>query len=317
MRTKVLAAIDELGFQPDALAQSMRTGETFTIGFVAADIGNPLFAQIAMSAEMALRHRGYSMLVANSFNEPGLALQQVTLMAQRRIDGLLISVSDETDEALRQALADADFPVVLIDREINNATEWAVLTDHAQGIRAAGEHLISLGHRHIALVNGSERVRPSRERARALTELVADNPEVAASVCMGEFSAEHGYNTTIALMSAEDAPTALIAGSNQILVGVLRALRDLSLTFPADVSLITCDDVALSEFLTPALSTISRDPGVIGATAADLVLAHLAGEEGTEVHLETGFRITDSCGIPPALTERSSRGLRPDLPELG
>lgn len=306
MRARVLAAIEELGFQPHALAQSLRTGETFTIGFVAADIGNPLFAQIAMGAETTLRHQGYSMFVANSFNEPGLALQHVQSMEQRRVDGLLISVSDESDEALRKALENAHFPVTLIDREIEDSHAAAVLSDHESGIRAAAEHLIGLGHRRIALVNGSSKVRPSRERASALRKVARQNPQVSAIIRTGEFSAEHGQQTTTELMASADPPTAIIAGSNQILVGVLRALRELSLSIPGDVSLVTCDDVALSEFLTPALSTISRDSALIGQTAAELVLAQLAGEEGAETLLPTGFRITDSCGPPRVSTERPS-----------
>lgn len=298
MRERVLAAIEELGFQPDALAQSLRTGESFTIGFVAADIGNPLLAQIAMGAERVLRQRGYSMLVANSFNEPGLALEQLRSMEQRRIDGLLISVSDETDEALNKALESAHYPITLIDREIAATSAAAVLSDHATGIRAAVEHLISLGHQSIALVNGSSQVRPSRERAETLARVAGEHPNITSTIRMGDFSAEHGYNATKELMTGSDAPTALIAGSNQILVGVLRALRELSLSIPADVSLVTCDDVALSEFLTPAISTISRDPALIGRTAAELVLAQLSGDAGAETHLPTGFRTTDSCGPP-------------------
>lgn len=301
MQAKVLTAIDELGYRPDVLAQSLRTGESRMIGFVAADIGNPLFAQISVGAEVALRARGYSMMVANAGGDDALALEQFEAMAQRRIDGLLISVGDEGDDALRRALETAPFPIALIDREIDAAHVAAVLSDHDSGITAAAAHLIGLGHRRIALVGGSPRVRPSRERAASLERAAASHDGVDAVIRMGEFTADHGYAATTALMAESDAPTAIIAGGNQILVGVLRALRDLALSVPGDVSLVTCDDVALSEFLSPPLSTISRDPAEIGRVAAEALLAQLrTGDDGDRILLPTGFRITESCGPPRA-----------------
>lgn len=303
MKERVLAAIDELGFRPDMLAQTLRTGSSRTVGFIAADIGNPLFAQIAVGAESALRDRGYSMILANSLGDPSRASDYVLEMESRRVDGLLISVSDETDEALQSALGSVPFPVVLIDRELPG--DYAsVVNDHAAGMQQAIDHLVQLGHEHIALVNGPAEVRPSRERARTLRE-AAGRQGIRPVVSEGHFEAQHGHDATVELLRRDPRPTAVIAGSNQILVGVLRALRELGLRAPDDVSLVTCDDAPMSEFLDPALTTISRDPSALGGAAAELLLAVLAGGRGDTVTLPTGLRVAASSAAPAHLASAS------------
>lgn len=296
MRNRVLDAVAALGYEPHFLAQSLRTGATMSVGFIASDIGNPLFAEIAQGAERTLRARGYSMLLANAFSDAALGAAHVRSMLQRRVDGMLISISDETDPQMQDVLRRCNVPVVLLDREFDSLP--AVLSDHAHGIEAAVERLIELGHRRIALVNGASHVRPSRERAQAIRRIARKHPEVSVNVRMGSFSPDHGEATTRDLMESRSAPTAIIAGSNQILIGVLRGLRDLGKSIPGDVSLVTCDDVALAEFLQPPLTTISRDASALGAVAADLILNAMGGASIESVVLPTGFRETASCAAP-------------------
>ena len=296
MRNRVMDAVAAIGYEPDLLAQSMRTGESMTIGFVVGDISNPLLSEIALGAEMRMRESGYSMMITNSINDSELEATHISLFQQRRVDGLILSISDETSELVTGALQKVDSPVVLVDRQLSGFPFSAVACDHAQGIRDAFDHLVALGHTKIGMVNGNPNVRPSRERAAALRNACRIAGNVTATIRSAEFTAEHGYQATMAMLSGKDAPTAIIAGSNQILVGVMRAIRELGLSVPNDVSLVTCDDIPLSEFLDPALSTISRDPREMGRVAADLMLEGLAGEPPREVVLPTGFRATASCG---------------------
>src|SRR5690606_27390619 len=161
----------------------------------------------------------------------------------------------------------------------------AVVNDHASGMREALEHVQRLGHEHIALVNGPAEVRPSRERAATLR--AAASARLHPVISEGHFEAQHGHDATLELLESHPRPTALIAGSNQILVGVLRALRERGLRAPHDVSLVTCDDAPMAEFLDPALTTISRDPELLGGAAGQLLLEVLAGGEGGTVTLPT------------------------------
>lgn len=297
MRHRVLDAVAALGYEPDLLAQSLRTGATMSVGFVVGDISNHLIAQIALGAEISLREDGYSTLLTNSVNDSGRDAANIRVLQQRRVDGLLLSLTDESDADVLAALERFQVPGVLVDRELDGRRFSAVLSDHSTGIEAAAEHLAGLGHRTVGLVNGSPRVRPSRQRAEALRR-VCRRTGMRPTVRSGSFTMEHGYSSTIELMEGPDAPSALIAGSNQILVGVLRALAHLGLVIPTDVSLVTCDDVPLSAFLDPALTAISRDPVEMGRVGAQLLVELLHGGHQRVEVLPTGFRATASCGPP-------------------
>lgn len=299
MRNRVLDAAAAVDYEPDLLAQSLRRGATMTIGFVVGDISNPLLAQIGLGAETKLRVAGYSMLLTNSVNDPALDAPHIRLLRRRRVDGLLLSLADEGAEETVTALRQADIPCVLIDRDLPGLPNaGAVLSDHATGMTAAAEHLLRLGHRRIGLVNGNPRVRPARERDRALRRACRRHAGVVVMVRSGSFTAAHGEAATASLLGARDRPTAIIAGGNQILAGVLRALRRAGPTAHSDISLVTCDDVPLSEFLDPPIATIERDPEEMGTAAADMLLEQLRGRSARSVILPVQFRSTASCRSP-------------------
>lgn len=296
MRNRVLDAVSALGYQPDMLAQSLRRGATMSIGFVVSDISNPLFAEIALAAETRLQERNYSLLITNAIRDPGKEADLLRMLSRRRVDGMLVSISDENHPGIRETVGGLQLPVVLVDRELPGVPS-AVLSDHARGTGDAVAHLISLGHRRIALINGSAAVRPSRERQQALRR-ACRGPGVSAIVRHGAFSPDHGYKSTLDLLRGKEPPTAIIAGSNQILVGVLHAVRELGVRVPREVSLVTCDDLPLADFLTPALATISRDTAAIGRAAAGLLLDLIDDQPPRIEVLPTGFRPEGSCAPP-------------------
>lgn len=300
MRNRVLDAVAALGYEPDLLAQSLRRGATMTVGFVVGDISNPLLSQIALGAEVELRAAGYSILLMNSINDAALDAAHVRLLRQRRVDGLLLSLADEGAPETLTALGASGAPYVLVDRDPAALDEAsAVLSDHRAGITDTVDHLISLGHRRIGLINGNPNVRPAKERAAALRKACRNHPEVTAIVRSGAFSAEHGESATQALLSSAEPPTAIISGSNQILTGVLRALDTAGISVPSQMSLVTCDETSLAEFLDPPIATISRDTEDIGRQAARLLLDRLAGRSARTTTLPAVFQPTHSCAPPP------------------
>lgn len=302
MRDKVLSAVADLGYEPNMLAQMLRRGATQTVGFVVGDISNPLLAQIALGAEVALRAAGYALLLTNSGHEANLDANHIRLLQQRRADGLLLSVSDETNGETLEALRRATTPCVLIDRDLPlDQRPSAVLSDHASGISRAVEYLVQLGHRRLALVAGSAHVRPTRERITALEDAVEAHPGVVCQVRSGAFTETHGAAATRELLAGRRPPTAIIAGGNQILVGVLGELTAAELKIPRDISLVTCDEVPLAKFFTPALATIGRDPYEMGLIAATLLLERLGGAAARTVLLPTTFVPAGSCGRPASV----------------
>lgn len=305
MRDRVLDAVSALGYEPDMLAQSLRTGESRTIGFVVSDISNPLFALMAHGAEIELSARGYSVLLANSLNDDSLALQQIRRMHQRRVDGLLVSAGEEQSGPITDLLAGSEIPTVLIDRKMGLPSASHVLSAHKIGVTTAAEHLLSLGHRHLALINGLPAVLPARARAKAVRRAVAATPGAFATITTGPFTAQYGEQATISLFQAPNPPTAIIVGGNQILIGVLKALTGLQLSMPRDVSLVTCDSLPLSDFLTPPLAVVWRDAEQLGARSAQVLLDQLEDRLPREVRLPTEYRPAGSVGRPP---QRGSDG---------
>lgn len=301
MRNRVHDAVAALGYQRDPVARSMRTGATYSVGFVAINIANPVIAANAAGAEEELRLAGYSLLISNSQADPALDAAYLRYFDLRRVDGLLLSLADERHPETLQILRGLAQPMVLIDRSLPPDVEAAaVLHDHGAGMDQAVEHLLRLGHRRLALINGAPRVRPSRERASALRRAVRGVAGVTCSVRAGSYSAEHGYAATMSLLREHPGPTAILVGGNQILPGVLGALREAGVQVPADLSLINFDTLPLAQFLDPPLATIVRDPTAVGRQAALLLVEQMRGAPPRVVTLPTSFRPSASCGPVPA-----------------
>jgi len=303
MRERVLSAVARLDYEPDFLAQSLRRGQTLSVGFVLADISNPLMADIVLGAEAVLRSAGYSLLLMNSENDPALDAAHVRFFQSRRVDGMILSLASETDGATLDLIAQVEGPVVVIDRQLPaRLGASAAVNDHRAGMEAAVEHLIDLGHRRIALITGSPAQLPGRERMEAMRAVLARRPEAVEAIYLpGSFSTEHGEAAARRALSADPRPTAIIAGGNQLLIGCLRVMRQMGLRVAQDVSLVTCDDVPLSELYEPPIASIDRDTVGLGRVAAELLVGRLVGgdEARTEI-LPTSFRARPSC-IPPSI----------------
>lgn len=303
MKVDVYDAIHAVGYEPNLLASSLRRGSTKTIGFLASDISNPLFAEIALGAERRLDDAGYTMVLANSEGSGVRDEEMIRLFRWRRTDGLILSVSDERRQGTLTELARLGEPIVLIDRDVKGLEGASgVSSDHASGMRAAVDHLLDLGHTNIALVSGPKGLRPVRERSRGFRKSFRARglEPTEFLVGAGSFSAESGEEATLELFSLDTPPTAIIAAGNLLLTGVLRALRRLNLAVGTDVALVSCDEVPLTELHTPPITVIERDAVKMGELAAELLLERL-GTDGAarRILVPTSLVIRDSTtGMP-------------------
>lgn len=297
MRRRVLAAVEALGYQPDLLAQSLRWRRTRTIGFAVGDISNPLFGEITAAAESRLRDAGYSLLLTNSEGKPELDAAHIGLLAQRRVDGIILSVSDERNAATLEALARLDLPVVVLDRDIVDVHALHVRTDHQPGMRHAVDHLLDLGHRRIAMIAG-QALRPVNERRTALEACYRERRLPPSYIVLdGNLSIEHGAWATEELLARREPPTAIIAGGNQLMVGALRVLHGHGLRLGTAISFVGCDDTPIGDLYDPPISVVRRDNAAIGRAAAELMLRRLTSEERLPgVVLPTEFVVRQSCG---------------------
>lgn len=300
MRRRVMSVVDELGYRPDFLAQSFRRQETKTIGFAIGDISNQLFAEIVAAAETCFQQAGYSLLLTNSERHPDQDAAHIELLAQRRVDGIILSVSDERNKAILRALARLDIPVVVLDRNIDVGRSLHVDTDHQTGMRNAVNHLLDLGHRKIAMIIGQS-LRPVNERRAALEACYAERGlEKTYQVLKGTLSVEYGARAMSQLFRQPDPPTAIIASGNQLMLGALRVLHARGVRLGAELSFVGCDDIPISELYAPPISVVRRDNAAIGRCAAELMLEALRDSDyHADVVLPTEFVARSSCGPVP------------------
>jgi LacI family transcriptional regulator len=301
MRQRVLDAVAALEYQPDFTAQSLRRGATLSVGWVIGDISNPLMAAITSGAESVLRGAGYSMLLMNSENDPELDAAHIRFFQARRVDGMILSLASERRPATLDVLAQVDVPIILIDRDVPGDLRASIVrNDHRAGMRDAVGHLLDLGHRRVALITGALDLWPVRERIAGMAEAVAARGRQDETLSLaGSLSAEHGERSTEQLLAMHPRPTAIVAGGNQVLAGCVRALVRHGIRVPDDMSLITCDEVDLSELHSPPIASVSRDTLLLGRTAAELLLERLNGGEPRTVLLPTTYTPRPSAGPVP------------------
>lgn len=310
MRVKVRAAADELGYTPDLVARSMRSGTTGVIGLVVRDYANPFFGQVIRGIEEVLTDAGYTLIVTSSGRDPSHEARLIGTLRQRRVDALLLATVSDRVPATRKVIAAYDRPILLLDREFPRLSIPRILFDHASGVRDATADLLSKGHRRIAFVTGTPDVRPTRERLRGFAAAYRDaGVDPAEGIQASEvFSTVVARDTAMRLLGlpARQRPTALIAGGMQATGGVLEALSDLGLEAGRDVSMISCDDLPWLRVMRPRVSAVSRDAERFGRAAADQVLRMVRGEEPSEVVLPTVYEPRDTtCPVPKRAARRT------------
>jgi len=296
MRKKVEDAARELGYEPDLLAQSMRSGSTNTVGFLLRDISNPLFANIARHCEQELRRVGFSMILMNSDGVESAEAFNLNMMRRRRVDGVIASLVSETSPTTVAALMALKMPIVLLDREVAGLDSAAALCDHYSGVRNAVDALLVRGHRRIVLITGPVTVRTSRERVRAYCDAFAQRglPVDESLVMASSFDADYSKSQATELLSRELPPTAVIAGGIATTAGVLAAMHQLQLKPGSDIALVALDEWPMFEIFTPQLASVARDSGEMGTTSARLLLDMLSGMKPRTVIIDTVFTPRES-----------------------
>lgn len=280
-RARVLAAMAELGYQPNAAARAMRTNQTKTIGFLIPDMTNQVFARVAQGAETVLAPEGYMLFAFSSNRSPEREVEFLQAARQRRMDGLIVTLSDETAAAPIREIGRMGVPIVVLDRDIPVEAD-IVYSEHIQSIETIVLQLAELGHRRIGLVAASEKIRPGRDRVtgyrRAIAKagLEADEWLIRARTQ----SAEYGAAETYDLLSGPNPPTAILAAGSDIFPGALRAVRMMGLSIPDDISFVGADDPVLGELVFPPITVIDRDMAEVGRQAAGLLIERLKGLEG-------------------------------------
>jgi LacI family transcriptional regulator len=305
-RKRVLEAIAELNYVPDARAQALRSGATKTVGLIIPDIHNPHFWEVADGVEQAASAVGYHILLSSIPPEREYAEEVFQDLSHRRIDGLImvpsfIYRSAEAQKTLA-GLLERGVPVVGMMAE-HGAAHYnidRVISDYRSATLEIMQHLISLGHRRIGFIYGIAMPDLGNDRLQSYRESLeaAGIPADPTLVVQCGSNIEDSYQAALQLLDLPERPTAILAINDFLAIGVIRAINDRGLRIPQNISVFGYDDIPLSKYLVPRLSTASKDGDLMGREAMRLLLARLEQPDlpRQEVRLPARVILRESVG---------------------
>ncbi|MBX8528477.1 LacI family transcriptional regulator [Pseudomonas cichorii] len=277
VRIKVEAAIAQLDYVPSAVARSLKAKTTSTIGLLIPNGINPYFAELARGIEDHCERNGFCVILCNSDDNPEKQRNYLRVLLEKRVDGLIVS-SVGGDVSIAGGLAEVRTPLVIVDRELEGIDADMVRIDHEHGAYLATRHLLDLGHRDIACIGGPDNTVVADMRfvgyRRAMQE--AGVEVVPEWVVRSDFTSSAGHEAAVGLLAGH-RPTAIFAGNDVIAIGVLRAAAERNIPVPRELSVIGFDDIQMSRYVYPALTTVGQSIMQLGETAAEMLLSRIVG----------------------------------------
>ena len=266
-RSRVMRAVAELKYHPNLHARSLAGGRSRTLGAIVSNLANPFFFDVFESLESAALAAGYVVIVANTGYEPARLVSNIRLMIGRRVAGLAVVVS-EMDPSLIRLLQDAAIPTVFYDVGTAVGKITNISVDYRKGIEKVVEYLHTLGHARMAFIGHHAALGPINDRQKTFEEIVSRyTPPVEYRTIAGSDSLEGGQQAAYDLLSSGFQPTAIVCVNDFMAVGVLRELTRRDLRVPQDISVTGFDNIRLSQFCFPALTTVHIPRNRIGAIA--------------------------------------------------
>jgi LacI family transcriptional regulator len=278
-RKMVMAAAECLGFRINRMAGSLRKNQSQMIGLVMSDVANLFFAEVVGGVEAEAALHDYSVLLANSSEDITHERAAVIGLMERRVDGLIVAPA-EGDHSYLTCDLPANFPLVAINRSIDEFPCSAVLSENESGARRAVRYLAEHGHTRIGALVGTLGLMTSRERLAGFRAGLqeAGLVEHADWIAFGGLNAESGRHAALKLLGSAGRPTAVFASSNAIAAGLLLAIKQLGLQRNSDVEVIGFDDVPWSRLVEPPMPVIAQDTKQIGRNAVRMLLGIVGGE---------------------------------------
>ncbi|WP_353987122.1 LacI family DNA-binding transcriptional regulator [Ruicaihuangia caeni] len=301
---RVTESAARLGYKTNMIAQALRLGQTRAIGFVPGDIENPFFAKIARHLGDTLEASGYTLLLSSSDERPDRERKVVETLRQHMVSGFVVAPTAQDDAPHLAQLVEDGVPLVLIDRRVEGLRADSVTVNNEGAGFQAVLHLIEHGHRDIAILVDDLQIASSAERFAGYQKaLDAHGIRLEPTyIGVGGASREGAYEAAHRVLTLAHRPTALFATDNFMTEGALRALRDLGLRMPADVSIVGFDDFDLTTFVDPAVTVVAQPIAELGQEAGRLILRRLEGaeDEPHNVNLLAELIIRGSVEAPPA-----------------
>ena len=309
---RVQDAMRALDYHPDQVARSLKVRRTTTIGVVIPDFSSGFFVDVVRGAEDTVRMSGYSLLLCNSNDDTAQEQRHLRLLLSRRVDGILLASTEMY--SVGRGNGRPATPMVLFDRVPPQYPGPAVVINNMEAAYEATQHLIRLGHTNIAFIAGRLEVSTGSERAEGFRQALADAHLALRTQYFkrGDFTPEGGYRSGLELLRLDEPPTAILSGSGAMTIGLLRAIQELGVRCPQQLSIIGFDEPApdtyglsFGSLLKPQLTVVAQPGYEMGQRAASILLEMLSGEEGIDpnswakiITLKAEIRLRNSAVCP-------------------
>lgn len=277
VRAKVERAIAQLNYVPSAVARSLKARSTATIGLVVPNSTNPYFAEMARGIEDGCARQGYCMFFCNSDDDPVKQRHYLRILQEKRIDGLIIASAGD-DAVLASSLTDTREPLVVVDRNIEGLAADLVQIDHERGAYLATRHLLELGHVRIGCITGRVATAVSAMRVHGFIRAMAERgiDIEPSAIVESEFSGAGGQEAA-GLLFDTVRPTAIFACNDMMGIGALRVAAERGIRVPEHCSIIGFDDIELSSYTYPSLSTVGQSVRALGDVASQMLVERISG----------------------------------------
>jgi DNA-binding LacI/PurR family transcriptional regulator len=310
-RQRVHAAAEKFDYRPNVHARMLRTRLTNTIGVIVPELSEGYFTGIMLGVEQYLLQEGFLYFTVSHLGQGDLRDDYKELLMRRRVDGFLLVNT--------KLSVDVPAPVVGVSSHSTAACVTNVMLDHTVAARMALQHLYDLGHRRIAFMKGQRYSLDSEARWDAIVAIAAEiditiYPELCIFLEENSWSPRLGYPPVRELLSRTRDFTALFCFNDTAAIGALRAIQDTGLRCPEDISVIGFDDIVVSEYLNPRLTTVRQPLYEMGLSAAQILLRRIQSPEEpfpSEVWFEPELIVRESTAAVPAASSsrvRKSKG---------
>jgi len=298
-RERVEAAVKELRYVPNTIARGLRSKRTRTLALVVTDITNPYFTLMARGVEDAAGDANYTVIYCNTDESETKEEKYVNLLAQRQVDGVLLVPACGNVKTIKFLLSN-DINIVALDRRVSGVKIDSVRSDSENGAYHLIKLLVGLGHKRIAMITGPKDVSTSVDRVAGYRQaLIESGLRDNEQVYHGAFIQQSGYEFTKQAMTQSPRPTAIFGANNFIAIGIIKALRDLRMNVPGDVSVVAFDDFPESMLVAPFLTFAEQPAYEMGRIATELLLKRISGE------VTGGYQ---NLILPTQIIERGSTG---------
>ena len=304
VRERVLGVIAKLDYHPNRLARGLRLGQRKVIGVIIPDLRNPFFTGVAYGVEGVLYSAGYTLLLGHSDGQPEREQVQLRGLRGEGVAGLVF-IAGNRPGANYDVIRSWDIPVVAVDRSPGGLEVDLVCSNNREGMRQAVAHLLSLGYKDIALLNGPVGIDVAVERLGGYQDALR-NAGIALRetfIIHSDFRQEGGYAAMVRLLDLAIPPRAVVVANNLMTLGALQAMDERHVRIPEDLALIGFDDMPWAAFLCPPLTAVAQPAEELGRAAAQLLLKRLEDPKRMvrQVVLPTRLMVRASCGAQTAV----------------